>query len=53
MHACNSLTNFGFEAQAMMTGNGIYSNMEKIVKSLQVNLFSAGFIHLDPLCVSL
>ena len=53
--ACNDLTNFEYEAQAM-TGNGSYVNMmkrnllSKHVKSHQVNLFLADFSYLELLC---
>ena len=45
--ACNDLTNFECEAEA--TGNGTYVNLKKLVI---VNLFSAGFSYLEPLCVA-
>ena len=52
--ACKSLTNSEYEAQAM-TGNGSFLNCnlhEKLVRTLWVNLFSAGFSHLEPLCAT-
>ena len=52
--ACNNLTNSESEVLAK-TGNGSYENMpihiciwKKLVKSHQVNLFLAGFSHLEP-----
>ena len=38
-----------------MTGNGNYvslqeTSLEKLVKSLQINIFLADFRHLEPLC---
>ena len=52
--ACNDLTNF--ECGAQVTRNGSLCQfaatcMEKLVKSLVVNLFLAGFSLLEPLCV--
>ena len=40
-----------FEYEANMTGNGNYVSLKKFVKSLQMNIFLAGFSHLEPLCV--
>ena len=56
-YACNNLTSFAYVAYAI-TGNGNYIcksaeiDLKKFVKSLQVNLFLAGFSHLKPLCSS-
>jgi len=52
-NAYNSLTNCEYEVNEL-TGNGNYVNLlklagEKIVKSLQVNLFLADLSHLKPL----
>ena len=52
--ACNDLTSFEYEVHGM-TGNGSYFNiaetcMKKFVKSLQVNLFLAGFSNLKLMC---
>jgi hypothetical protein len=43
--ACNDLTNFECEAQAIAE-----TCMEKLVKSLWMNFFSAVFRHSEPLC---
>ena len=44
-HTCayNDLTNFE-------TGNGSYVNLQKLVKSFLVSLFSASLSNLEPLC---
>ena len=51
--SCNDLTNFWYETRndrkrKLFEYAGIW--MEKLVKSLWVNLFLAGFSHLEPLC---
>ena len=50
--ACNDLTSFEYEVH-QLTGSGCYLNMQqilkKLVKSLQLNLFLAGFSPLKPL----
>ena len=51
-YACNSLTNFEYEAHTI-TGNGNQSAescLEKLVKSHLVNLLLAGLNPLEPLC---
>ena len=51
-HACISLTNFEYEESMQSTETDIILKLEleKIVKSHQENLFSAGFSHLEPMC---
>ena len=52
-YACNRLTKFSYETHAWMTGNGNYVNLLNVAwkknHCLQVNVFSAGFSHLQPL----
>lgn len=48
-YSCNSLTNFENEAHTMIGNGSDQTCCEKIVKSRQVNLFLAGFSHLEPL----
>ena len=47
-YACNSLTNFKNEGHEMKLCEPAKICSEKFVKSLQVNLFLAGFRNLDP-----
>ena len=52
--ACNDLTSFEYEVHGM-TGNRksfeyAETCMKKFVKSLQVNLFLAGFSRVKPMC---
>ena len=54
-YACNSVTNFEYEVHPK-NGNGNHTHVnplklarKKFVKSHQVNLFLAGFSHLEPL----
>ena len=43
-YACNNLTNFSYEANSTMTGNGLPKTCLKIfVKLLQANLFVVDF----------
>ena len=50
--ACNSLTNFECNAHPFSRNGNPESCFKKFVKSklIEVNLFLAGFIHLESLC---
>ena len=46
-YVCNSLTNFEYKAHTYSRNQIV---MKEPMKSYQVNLFLAGFNHLEPLC---